>query len=93
VPGRIGDEEHRHVQESTPNATQTGHEVRSSAEEDAEAESPGEEIARQEEMMQHPRWLLVIVGLVFLLPTSHRFFISSTIQNTAGHVRVFLARD
>ena len=64
VPGRIGEEAQRHVQEPTPDATQTGHEVRSPAKEDAEAESPGEETDRQEEMMQHPGWLLIIVGLI-----------------------------
>ena len=58
VPSRIGDEEDRHVQEPTPNATQTGHQVRPPAKEDAKTESPGKETDRQEEMMQHPGLLL-----------------------------------
>ena len=66
VPGRIGEEDHRHVQEPAPNTTQTGHEVRSSPKEDAEAKGPGEETDQQEEMMQHPGWLLIIVGLVIV---------------------------
>ena len=53
-----------HVQKTTPDTTETGHEVRPSPEEDAEAESPGQETDRQEEMMQHPGWLLIIVGLI-----------------------------
>jgi hypothetical protein len=53
-----------HVKEPTPDATQTGHEIRSPAKENAQAESPGKETHQQEEMMQHPGWLLVIVGLI-----------------------------
>ena len=52
------------VKEPAPDTTQTGHEVRSPAKENAEAESAGEKGDRQEEMMQHPGWILIIVGLV-----------------------------
>ncbi|MHB8975013.1 MAG: DUF2905 domain-containing protein [Pirellulaceae bacterium] len=48
----------------TANATQTSNQVRSPAEEDANAESAGQEADRQEEMMQHPGWLLIIIGLL-----------------------------
>jgi hypothetical protein len=39
-----------HVQKPTPNATQTGHEVRSSAKEDAETKGPGK-VEVQEEVI------------------------------------------
>ena len=60
---RIEERAYSCVQEPVSNATQTGHEVRSSAKEDAEAESPDEEADWQEEMMQHPGWPLITAGL------------------------------
>jgi hypothetical protein len=53
-----------HVQEPTPVTTQTGHQVRSPAKEASEAESADQAADQQEEVMQHPGWLLIIVGLL-----------------------------
>ena len=61
---RIEERAYSCLQEPASNATQTGHEVRSSEKEDAEAENPEKEVDWQEEMMQHPGWLLVTAGLV-----------------------------
>lgn len=52
------------MQESTAHATKTSNQVRSPAEEAAEAEDPGQEANRQEEIVQHHGWLLIIVGLL-----------------------------
>jgi hypothetical protein len=41
-PGRIALEGHHHVQKSAPNATKTGHQVRSPAEKDGAGKDPGE---------------------------------------------------
>ncbi|MHB0956878.1 MAG: hypothetical protein ACYC6N_11920 [Pirellulaceae bacterium] len=60
----MANEGHRHVQEPTANAAQTSNEVRSPAKEDVKAESARQEADRQEEMMPHPGWLLIIIGLL-----------------------------
>jgi len=43
---------------------QTGDQVRQPAKEVAESETSVEESDRQEEMTQHPAWLLIVAGLV-----------------------------
>jgi len=63
VESNVG-EDHTHVQNPTPNATKTGNEVRQPEKEDAEAEDAREEANRQEEMTQHPGWLLIVAGLL-----------------------------
>jgi len=45
-------EDHHHVQEPTPNAEKTGHEVRQPSEEDGEAEGPAGEESEEEVTMQ-----------------------------------------
>ena len=63
-PVEFGVEERCRAQEPGSDATQTGHKVRSPPKEDAETEGAGQEADWQKEMMQHPGWLLIIVGLL-----------------------------
>jgi hypothetical protein len=53
-----------HVQEPTPSAKKARDGVRTPAKEDAEAENAGQEADQQKGMMQHPGWLLIVVGLL-----------------------------
>ncbi len=50
------------VETATPNAEKTSDEIRQASEEDGEAEGAGEEADRQEAVMQHPGWILMVLG-------------------------------